>query len=333
MPRSRPLVPAADTVSRPTAIRRSAGSGIPLRRATRRDVLKAAAGVAIGGSLIGRGGMAGHAQSMDPYTFITTMPATTGIGQQPGQPASAVMPVFADGMTWSAYIQQPIKEGQDFHFTCEFDSAWIILKSYGHDLDLQEQLAIVGHDLSIEPYWEDTERGTIVQGGDIQEMYSGDYDKNLLARATGNAIRKVFESVDLTVEVTPDRPLIEAALLRGEPVFFKATVDFLNWKPATWVTPDGDEFPVVLTNDHALVVMGFNETDVIIRDPLGPTTTNETRPWQYRVSWERFLEVIAAQGNDALAIGPAPASSSSVRPISGDGTGGSTTSDPSLGDS
>ena len=71
---------------------------------------------------------------------------------------------------------------------------------------------------------------------------------------------------------------------------------------------------MVLTNDHALIVMGFNERDVIIRDPLGPTTTNEIRPWQYTVSWERYLDVIAAQGNDAIAVGPAPANS--------DGTGG-----------
>jgi hypothetical protein len=60
----------------------------------------------------------------------------------------------------------------------------------------------------------------------------------------------------------------------------------------------------VLTNDHALIVMGFDAEDVIIRDPLGPTTTNEIRPWQYRVSWERYLQVIAAQGNDAVAVGP-----------------------------
>ncbi len=119
-------------------------------------------------------------------------------------------------------------------------------------------------------------------------------------------MRKVFEHVGLGVTVTPDRPSIEAALLRGEPVYFKSTVDFLPWRAAEWHTPDGDVFPVVLTNDHALNVMGFNEDEVIIRDPLGPTTTNHTRPWQYRVSWERYLEVIAAQGNDAIAIAPQP---------------------------
>ncbi|MGN6031643.1 MAG: hypothetical protein ACTHQE_08240, partial [Thermomicrobiales bacterium] len=35
------------------------------------------------------------AQSMDPYTYIRTMPATTTLGQQPGQPAPTD-PVQAD---------------------------------------------------------------------------------------------------------------------------------------------------------------------------------------------------------------------------------------------
>jgi hypothetical protein len=52
--------------------------------------------------------------------------------------------------------------------------------------------------------------------------------------------------------------------------------------------------------------MGFNADEVIVRDPLGPTSTNLERPWQWRVSWTRFLEVIAAQGNDAIAIAPQP---------------------------
>jgi len=306
-----------------TAVCRSAGSGEPLRRSSRRDVLKAAAGLGLAAPLMVHAAQTGAAQRMNPYTFMRKMEATTEVGQRPGQPAADVARVTAEGVTWSAYIQQPIKEGQDFHFTCEFDSAWIILRSYGHDMNLEEQLAIVGQDLSIEPYYEETDRGTIVWGGDIEEMYSGHYDENVLARATGNAVRKVFEAVDLTVEVTPERELIEAALLRGEPVFFKSTVDFLDWNAATWIAPDGDEFPVVLTNDHALVVMGFNDADVIIRDPLGPTTTNRTRPWQYRVSWERFLQVIAAQGNDALAIGPDPASGAGSGESGGDGTGGS----------
>jgi hypothetical protein len=244
---------------------------------------------------------------MDPFTYITTMKTTTDVGQVVGQPASEIERVVADGWYWDAYIQLPVKEGQDFHFTCEFDSSWIILKAYGFDLTLEEQMEIVGTDNAIEPWYEETADGIIVWGGDIDEFYCGHYDTNILTRARCNAMRKVFESVGLGVTFTPERQLIEEALVRGEPVYFKSTVDFLPWQDATWHTPDGDTFPVVLTNDHALTVMGFNADEVIIRDPLGPTTTNYERPWQYRASWERFLEVIAAQGNDAIAIAPSPA--------------------------
>lgn len=254
------------------------------------------------------------AQRMDPFTFITAMEPTTDVGQAVGQAAADIEPVITDGRNWSSYIQLPIKEGQDFHYTCEFDSSWIILQAYGAPMTLQEQLDIVGQDFSIEPWWEETPSQIWVYGGDIAEMYSGDYVSNLLARARTTAVRKVFDAVGLQVTPTPDRASTEAALLLGQPVFFKSTVDFLDWDPAIWVCPDGDEYPVVLTNDHALVVMGHNDSDIIVRDPLGPTTTNEIRPWQYRVSWERYLQVIAAQGNDAIAIGP-PASVN-------DGTGG-----------
>src|SRR5680860_180657 len=278
---------------------RSPGAGLPL---TRRGVLQSAAAMA-GLAALGSSPIQAAAQSMDPFTFITTMEATTTVGQVVGQPASDIEQVVADNTAWDAYIQLPIKEGQDFHYTCEFDSAWIVLMAYGHDMNLEEQLAIVGQDFSIEPYWEETRTSITVYGGDIAEMYSGDYVENILARARTTAVRKVFDAVRLRVTEAPDRASTEAALLEGHPVFFKSTVDFLDWRPATWICPDGDEYPVVLTNDHALVVMGFNDDDVIIRDPLGPTTTNEIRPWQYRVSWDRYLQVIAAQGNDALAVG------------------------------
>ncbi len=280
---------------------RSPGSGVPF---SRRRFVAAAASV---GVALSAGAISPHmaqAQDRDPFQYITAMEATVDVGQAPGQAASDIEPVVHDGTTWDAYIQLPIKEGQDFHYTCEFDSAWIILKAYGHDMSLEEQMAHVGHDLSIEPYWEETPSAITVYGGDIAEMFSGDYVDNILARARTSAVRKAFDAVGLTVTETPDRASTEQALLRGEPVFFKSTVDFLSWRQATWICPDGDEYPVVLTNDHALIVMGFDERDVIIRDPLGPTTTNEIRPWQYRVSWERYLEVIAAQGNDAVAVGP-----------------------------
>lgn len=243
-------------------------------------------------------------ENPDPWDYMTAMVAKPDFGTPVGQAADGS--IADQGWYWDAYLQMPIKEGQDFHFTCEFDSAWIILKAYGMDVGLDEQLALVGQDKSIEPYFEETGDGFQIYGGDVDNFYCGHIDTNMLARARCNAMRKLFESKGLGVTVTPDRPSIEAALLRGEPVFFKSTVDMMPWRPATWHTPGGETWPVVLSNDHALVVMGFNAEDVIIRDPLGPTTTNWERPWQWKTTWTRFLEVIAAQGNDAIAIGPDP---------------------------
>ena len=289
---------------------RSPGTGASL---SRRGLLKSAAAVA---GLVATGPIprSTAAQGMDPYTFIATMQATTTLGQRVGQAASEVEQVVADNTAWDAYLQLPVKQGQDFSYTCEFDSAWIILTAYGHDMGLDEQLRVVGHDLSIEPYAVESGSSVTIYGGDIAEMYSGDYRGNLLARARTSAVRKVFDAVELTVTATPDQASTEQALLQGQPVFFKATVDFLDWRPVTWVCPDGDQYPGVFTNDHALVAMGFNDSHVIVRDPLGPTTTNHTRPWQYRVSWERYLQVSAGQDYDAIAVGP--------RVILGDGTGG-----------
>lgn len=274
-------------------------------RINRRHLLTGAALAVAGGALRSR---RTSAQSQDPFTYIRAMDATDTLGQQPGQAASAIAPVNHDNTTWSAYVRAPVKSGQDFHFTCEFDSSWIVLKANGFDLPLDEQMQVVGVDDAIEPAYQELPDGVVVRGGDIAVHYCGNYKENFLARARGSAMQKVFAHVGLQVTPVHGRMTIQNALLAGQLVWFKSTVDFLDWVPATWVTPKNQQYPVVLGNDHALVVMGFDDNDVIIRDPLGPTSTNWNRPYQYRVAWDRFLPVFAAQGNDGLAVGPKPTS-------------------------
>jgi hypothetical protein len=277
--------------------------------------LSAAAGAA---TLAGVSARTVAAQSMDPYTYIVTMTETETLGQVAGQPVDEVGPVEADGIAWTAMVQVPIKRGQWFHYTCEFDSAWCCMAAYGIDATLDAQVDAVGIDNRVVPYWEETAEGIMVYGGDIGEHFSGELDANLMSRATANAMRKAFDAHDLATEPVLDRAGIEASLDAGYPVFFKSTVDFLDWRPALWHTPEGQIYNVVFSNDHALTVMAYNETEVVIRDPLGPTSTNTTRPYQYRVPWDRFLEVFASQGNDGLAVMPGDATFSVA---TGGGTG------------
>ncbi len=204
---------------------------------------------------------------------------------------------------YDAYVPTETKAGQFFSYTCEFDAAWAVLKTFGHDVDLDEQLEIVGHDTSIEPYYEETPDGFVIYGGDVANAFCGDYKHNLLSRTRGTAMKGLFEAFDLTVRRVKDRQGIERALRRGEVIWIKATVDFLPGAPTTWITPEGRRFPTVLGNDHALVVVGYNNDVVVIRDVLGPTSTNWNRPYLYEVSWSTFMESWKMHGRDGLAVG------------------------------
>jgi hypothetical protein len=215
--------------------------------------------------------------------------------------------VLPDGRAYDAYTPAATKPGQFYQYSCEFDASWSVLATYGFDVPFEEQLAIVGHDTSLEPSYVATAEGILVYGGDITTTYSGDYRSNFLARTTGAAMLPLFEEFGLPTEPVQTRGALEAALAGGALVWMKATVDFLPWEPVTWITPDGEELPGVLGNDHAVVVMGYNAAGPVIRDVLGPTDTNWNRPYEYDVPWETFLPVWEAQGFDALAVSPPPA--------------------------
>ncbi|HUS16634.1 MAG TPA: LysM peptidoglycan-binding domain-containing protein [Chloroflexia bacterium] len=216
---------------------------------------------------------------------------------RPAQPPSA----------YDVYVTTASKSGQYFHYTCEFDAAWAIFKTYGLDVSLTDQLQLVGLDTSVEPAYRQTAEGVEITGGDIANAYSGDYEKNFLARTTGEAMRKVFEHYGLATTPVHDQAGIVAALRAGQLVWIKTTVDFQRWVPATWVGPDGRRYPTVLGNDHAVVVAGFNSQAVLIRDVLGPTSTNANRLEEYEVSWPTFLAAWGAQGYDGLAVARAAA--------------------------
>jgi len=212
--------------------------------------------------------------------------------------------VVVNGRTYDAYLNAATKKKQEYQYSCEFDAAWVVLKTYGFEVSVAKQAEIVGMDKSRAPYYKETKQGAVIYGGNVTTSFSGDYKKNFLARSTGAAMRKVFEHYGLKVTPVNTRAGLEAALLRGELVWIKTTVDFKAWRPATWVMPDGRSYKTVLGNDHAAVVIGFNKTGVVMRDVLGPTSTNRQRRYEYEVTWPKFLAAWGAQQYDGLAVAP-----------------------------
>jgi uncharacterized protein YvpB len=239
----------------------------------------------------------------------TALPSATALPLPTALPSStpSPAPVIVNGRTYAAYIPAAVKERQLYQYTCEFDAAWVVLQTFGVDVTVDEIIARTPIDESIEPYFEQTNQGFVIHGGDIRQAFSGNYRENFLARSSGSALVPVFASFGLDASPVSDRPAVEAALRRGALVWMKTTVDFKPWRPAIWITPDGTRLPTVLGNDHAVVVIGFNADVVVIRDVLGPTSTNWRRPQEYEVSWETFLQSWGAQGFDGLAVEP-PAS-------------------------
>jgi hypothetical protein len=228
----------------------------------------------------------------------TALPSATVLPSSTPSPA----PVIVDGRTYAAYIPAAVKKSQLYQYTCEFDAAWVVLQTFGVDASVDEIIARTPIDESIEPYFEQTSDGFVIYGGDIRSAFSGNYRKNFLARSSGSALVPVFASFGLVASPVAERAAVEAALRRGALIWMKTTVDFKPWRPAVWITPDGDRVPTVLGNDHAVVAIGFNAEVVVIRDVLGPTSSNWRRPLEYEVSWETFLNAWGAQGFDGLAV-------------------------------
>ncbi len=227
----------------------------------------------------------------------TALPSATAL---PSTPSPA--PVIINGRTYTAYIPAAVKEGQLYQYTCEFDAAWVVLQTFGVDASVDEIIARTPIDESIEPRFEKISDGYLIYGGDIRRAFSGNYQKNFLARSSGSALLPVFASFGLAASPVADRAAVEAALRRGALIWMKTTVDFKPWRPAVWITPDGSRVPTVLGNDHAVVAIGFNAEVVVIRDVLGPTSSNWRRPLEYEVSWETFLNAWGAQNFDGMAV-------------------------------
>jgi uncharacterized protein YvpB len=222
--------------------------------------------------------------------------------ETPIPPTPTPAEVLINGRVYNAYIPAVVKKGQLYQYTCEFDAAWVVLQTFGIDASVEEIIDRTPVDSSLEPYYEETSDGFVIHGGDIRSAFSGDYKKNFLARTTGSALVPVFASFGLQAAPVSDRAGVEAALRRGALVWMKTTVDFKPWRPATWVTPDGSTIKTVLGNDHAVVAIGFNSKVVVIRDVLGPTSSNWRRPLEYEVDWDAFMNAWGAQSFDGLAV-------------------------------
>ncbi|HEV2528294.1 MAG TPA: hypothetical protein VGT61_07605 [Thermomicrobiales bacterium] len=218
--------------------------------------------------------------------------------------ANAAEPVVVNGRSYTAYIDAFLKQGQWDLYTCEFDVAHNIMKTFDVETTLDEMVSIVGFDNPFEPYAVDGPDGPIIYGGDIKKAFCGYLDSNTFSKCSGQAMIPAFEAFGFAPVVAKTRADIEKGLSAGQLLWMKTTVDFTAWIPTRWVTPDGTSHPTVYDNDHCVGAVGYNDEVVVIHDALGPTNTNWERPYEYEVPWDLFMDCFRSSGHDGLLVGP-----------------------------
>ena len=218
--------------------------------------------------------------------------------------STAMEPVTINGRTYTAYTETFVKQGQWTLYSCEFDVAHMIMMTFGVETALDDLLGYVGLDNPFQPYAEQTPSGLVIYGGDIGEAFCGDLTSNTFAKTRGSAIRRAFEGFDFRVETVSSRSGVKRGLAAGKLMWLKTTVDFTDYLPTRWLTPDGTAYPTVYDNDHCVAAIGYDDDIVVIRDALGPTNTNWDRRYEYEVPWDVFMDCWSSGGYDGLLISP-----------------------------
>src|SRR5688572_5375841 len=96
-------------------------------------------------------------------------------------------------------------------------------------------------------------------------------------------MRKVFRPYGMSAGRIRSQHGIRQSLEAGRLLSMQTTMDFVARVPARWITQESETFEGVLGNVHAVVVNGYNDDVVVIRDVLGPTNPNWSRPYEYEV--------------------------------------------------
>ena len=217
---------------------------------------------------------------------------------------SANEPVIVNGRSYTAYVDSYLKQGQWDLYTCEFDVAHNIMMTFDVETTLDELISIVGFDNPFDPYVTDGPDGPIIYGGDIGRAFCGYLESNTYSKTSGGAMTRAFEAFGFAPDVATTRSDIERGLSAGKLLWMKTTVDFTDWIPTRWITPDGTSYPTVLDNDHCVGAIGYSDEAVVIHDALGPTNTNWERPYEYEVPWDLFMDCFRSSGHDGLLVGP-----------------------------
>ncbi|MDB5084531.1 MAG: hypothetical protein JWN30_1417 [Bacilli bacterium] len=175
-------------------------------------------------------------------------------------------------------------------YGCEVTSVSMLLDAAGHPVDKMELADQVPKDPTAEVKADD---GTILSWGDPDTGFVGDItgDNDGYGVNHGPIVKLVNQylpgkALDLTG--SPFNKILDQ-VASGKPVVVWTTVDFTPTD--VWVSWQGPNGPVNITyNEHAALLVGFNDGEVFVNDPLDDTAAKAVDRESFMQSWEQLGE-------------------------------------------
>lgn len=197
------------------------------------------------------------------------------------------------------YIDVPYLSQEKYPTGCELVSTAMMLSYYGIEIE-PIQLIEKGYMNSVDVQRKDG----VLYGGDPNEVFVGDPRKTTgygcYSRAVGKCLEKLLENEFFDVYYLNDMPLAEICrqyIDFGQPVVIWASIDMKpleKREESTWTIEETGEKFTWLSNEHCMVLVGYDEYYYYIHDPL----KNAFTPYKRSTVEKRYEEM----GSQAVAV-------------------------------
>lgn len=237
-----------------------------------------------------------------PVTSTATEAASTT--ELNAAPAETQPPTEAEEPKIMYFIDVPYFSQEDYPTGCELVSTSMLLAYYGFDISAGELVS--GGYIETCELTEDPADKNILHGGDPNKVFIGDpydeagygcYSGAILAGLRRYLDNEFFDAVDLSGISLSD--LCMEYIDFGEPVLVWASLDMeptFRTEINTWIIDETGEIFTWTSNEHCMVLVGYDEEYYCFHDPQKGACSLYPR----ELAEQRFREL----GSQAITIHP-----------------------------
>ncbi|MBO5343856.1 MAG: C39 family peptidase [Ruminococcus sp.] len=189
-------------------------------------------------------------------------------------------------------IEVPYISQEKYPTGCELVSTAMVMTYYGYEIEPLELIESGYMETSVVEY-----KNGKLYGGDPNEVFVGDPRKNTgygcYAGAVCKALKKYFENESCIAYAIDDCSLPDICdkyIDSGQPVIIWASINMMpieKSEESTWLIDETDEEFTWLSNEHCMVLVGYDDEYYYIHDPLKDAFT----PYKRSIVEKRYEEM------------------------------------------